>query len=109
MTSATHTESFTVRSERHGGSHTIRLSGGLDLGARAPLLDEIERVEPSDATTLIVDLCELDFIDSAGLEALVEARDRWQECGGRLEYLCAPGPIQHLLQVTGVDTLLTAA
>jgi anti-sigma B factor antagonist len=109
ITTATHTESFTVRSERHGGSHTVRLSGGLDLAGRAPLMEELERLELSDATTLIVDLCGLEFIDSSGLDALVEAKRRWHEGGGRLEFLCAPGPIQILLQITGVDTLLFRA
>ena len=109
MTSATHTESLTARSQRHGGSHTVRLSGGLDLAGRAPLMEELERLEPSDAKTLIVDLCGLEFIDSAGLDTLVEAKRRWHERGGRLEFLCAPGPIQILLQITGVDTLLSRA
>ena len=109
MTGVTQTERFTFRSERNGGAQTVRLSGGLDLAGRGPLMDELGRLDVGDAKTLIVDLRELEFIDSSGIAALVEAKRRWREDGGRLELLCAPGPIQLLLQITGLDTLLATA
>ena len=109
MAAATQVESFSIRRERHGGAQTVRLSGGLDLAGREPLMDELERLGVTHAKTLIVDLRELEFIDSSGIDALVKAKRRWRENGGRLEFLCEPGPVQRVLQMTGVDTLLATA
>jgi anti-sigma B factor antagonist len=84
------------------------MSGEFDLAGRELLIEELERLD-RNGSTLIVDLRELDFIDSSGISALVEAKRRWRESGGRLELVCQPGSVQRALQMTGVDTLLASA
>ena len=102
-------ETFSVESERHGESHNIRLRGEFDLAGYDAVTQELAQVEASDAQNVIVDLRELEFIDSSGISALVEAQLRFRDSGKRLEFLCGPGSVQRVLQMTGVDTLLAIA
>ena len=100
-------DSLSIESERHGDSHTVRLYGEFDLAAVDDVTRELRQLEEGDAQSVIVDLRELEFIDSSGISVLVEAQLRFRENGGRLEFLCGPGPVQRVLQMTGVDTLLS--
>lgn len=109
MSNLATTQSFSIDSERHGESHTVRMYGEFDLAAVDDATRELRQLEESDAQNVIVDLRELEFIDSSGISALVEAQLRFRENGSRLEFLCGPGPVQRVLQMTGVDTLLAIA
>jgi anti-anti-sigma factor len=52
-----------VRNE--GRSTVITVSGELDLASSPALQEELDRVATSDSQMLIIDLRELDFMDSA--------------------------------------------
>ena len=65
-----------ITSGRSGDLVTITLDGELDVG-NVGLLDGTIRVaEKEDCKKILVDLQELSFIDSSGLELLLEARCR---------------------------------
>jgi anti-sigma B factor antagonist len=102
-------QSFSIESVRDGESHTVRLYGEFDLAAVDDVTRELRQLEEGTAQNVIVDLRELEFIDSSGISALVEAQVRFRENGSRLEFLCGPGPVQRVLQMTGVHTLLALA
>src|SRR5918998_6325921 len=62
-----HLGTLTLRSTREGDAHVLALSGELDL-AGADLLDsELHRAECSDASEIVIDLRDLEFIDSTGI------------------------------------------
>ncbi len=96
--------SLAVRSERDGEAHIIELIGELDLDG-APRLDEALRdAEAGDATSIIVDLGRLDFIDSTGLRLLVMAAERSDQ--GRFSLLRGPKQVQRVFEITDlVDRL----
>jgi anti-sigma B factor antagonist len=79
----------------------VRLSGELDM-ANAPLLQgAIEEADLQAKTMLVLDLEELQFIDSTGLRIILWARERCQE--GDREFAVTPGSpqVQRLLTVSG--------
>jgi anti-sigma B factor antagonist len=81
----------------------LSLRGELDL-ASAPLLQgEIEGSEVAAAAIVVLDLQELEFIDSTGLRVLLGARERTHERGQ--EFAITPGSkqVQRLLSITRVD------
>ena len=81
----------------------LRLRGELDL-ASAPLLQgEIEGSEVGAAAIVVLDLQELEFIDSTGLRVLLSAHERSRERGQ--EFAITPGSqqVQRLLAITRVD------
>ena len=87
------------------GSLVLMVHGELDI-ATSPLLDEaLARARGTDATSIVVDLRSLSFIDSTGLHVLVRhARAE----GGRARIRLTKGPshIQRVFQLSGVSEYL---
>lgn len=81
----------------------VRLSGEMDISrvdeVRALLLEAVTRTDGPAA--VVVDLSDLTFCDSAGLNLLLRARLQAEESGHTLR-LAAPGAqMLRLLEITG--------
>jgi anti-anti-sigma factor len=87
----------------------IGVRGELDLASSPALEHELERGAASKAEVVIVDLRDLEFMDSTGLSVLVRAHQRATENGQRFGIVRGPQQVQRLLSLTGVaDRLLLA-
>ncbi len=98
---------FRVEVLNHGQAAVIAVSGELDLASSPALQEELDRLASSDAKLLIIDLRELDFMDSTGLSVLVRAHQRAEEHGRQLAMVKGPQQVQRLLSLTGVGDRLT--
>jgi anti-sigma B factor antagonist len=85
------------------------VSGELDLASSAALEEELDRVDVLGVTHVIIDLRELEFMDSTGLSTLVKAHQRAAEAGKEFGLVRGPQQVQRLLSLTGVDERLTFA
>ncbi|MEV6734430.1 STAS domain-containing protein [Streptomyces sp. NPDC051364] len=96
-----------VQVESAARSIVVRVGGEMDID-RAPLLHEaLDSVitRPDCPVEIVVDLAELTFCDSSGLNALLQARLTAEQHGRRIR-LHAPSPqVIRLLEVTGADQL----
>jgi anti-sigma B factor antagonist len=84
-----------------GDRIVVRLDGELDM-ANAPLLKTaLEEADLDGRSMLVLDVQQLQFIDSTGLRTILWARERCLE-GGR-EFALTPGSqqVQRLLAVSG--------
>jgi anti-sigma B factor antagonist len=97
---------FKTELHRDGGVAVLALWGELDLSSSAELDGQLERL---DADRIIVDLRELEFIDSTGLGALVKAHQRAQAEGRFLGLVKGGAQVQRLLDLTGLSRRLTIA
>jgi anti-sigma B factor antagonist len=81
----------------------LRLEGELDMANASRLQDAIESAGLEARTMVVLDLQQLEFIDSTGLRIILSARARSQERGQ--EFAITPGSqqVQRLLSVTGVS------
>jgi anti-anti-sigma factor len=97
---------LTVRSDRRGDTHTIALSGEMDLSNAGEVERELLHAEATDARTIVVDLSELTFMDSTGIRLLIaaDARSRADSC--RLSLIRPPAAVARVLCIAGVDELL---
>jgi anti-anti-sigma factor len=77
---------FEVRTSREGGCVRLALSGELDLASADELDEVIRQAESGDGLRIVVDLADLRFIDSTGLNVLLKARARSRENGHRLTF-----------------------
>lgn len=100
---------LSMRSEREGDVHTLRLSGELDLATAAEVQRELEHVEATDAESIVLDLSELTFMDSTGVRLLVTAHARARADSNRLTLLRGGRAVQRILQLSGVEALLPFA
>jgi anti-anti-sigma factor len=88
---------------RHESDRVIlTLAGELDMASSELLEQAIANEDLAGAATLVLDLEQLQFIDSTGLRVILTAFER---CRGRgQEFAITPGSqqVQRLLSVTGV-------
>ena len=78
----------------------------LDLSGVDRAREAIEQAEASDASLLVLDLSELDFIDSTGLEVLLRAARRAHDAGRRLVVARPSRYVRRLLEMTAIDQSL---
>jgi anti-anti-sigma factor len=95
-----------VGHERSTDAHVIRLAGEMDLGnvdeARQAVIEAIE----SEDVDVIVDISELEFIDSIGISMLLEVQAASRRDSNRLGFRGARAGVASVLQLTGVDKQL---
>ena len=81
----------------------LALHGELDL-LGAPLLQkEIESAEIEATGIVVLDLQDLQFIDSAGLRVILAAHERSQEHGNELALTPGSEQVQRLFTIAGVS------
>ena len=64
---------------------TVAVTGRLDALSTPELRTELARLEEADVRDVTIDLSAVEFVDSAGLAALVKAMKTAREHGGDVE------------------------
>jgi anti-sigma B factor antagonist len=87
------------------GYRGCRLTGEIDFTSTGPLQATLSAMILPGGGTVVVDLSGVDFIDSSGLGALVQADRIANERDTRLILVPSPA-VRRLLRVTALDTVL---
>ena len=86
----------------------VTVKGEVDLFSARRLRQLIWRAkehEDVDPTRVVVDLSEVEFMDTAGLEVLLEEWNSFRQLDGRMCLVAPEGPITRLLEVSGLGEL----
>jgi anti-sigma B factor antagonist len=83
----------------------LRPEGEIDAMTVAPFRRALEQLATSGQ--IIVDLSDVEFVDSAGLGALVGGIRRIGELGGTAAIACSRSGLARVLHVTGLDKVVT--
>ncbi len=91
------------RTAAAGGEVCIELHGELDRGTTLTLARELLPLEREAATSVVLDLTDLSFVDVGGLKLILEAARHLRATGGQLT-LANPSPaVRRLLELTAID------
>lgn len=91
-----------LSTDAKGDARVVRLAGELDLYNAHAVRDALLAACAEGPTRIVVDLDEVDFIDSTALGVLIEARTKLPNRKGFL--LAAPGlETRRALQISGLD------
>jgi anti-anti-sigma factor len=63
-------------------------------------------VSTASAGAFVLDLCDLDFLDSSGLRLILRARALLARGDRELAIVCPPGPVRRLFELAGIADLL---
>ena len=85
----------------------FKLCGELDIASSGTLEDAVARADGTEV--VVADLRLLDFIDSAGLSALINTDKRTRAQGREFILLEGVGQVERLLELTGVAGHLIVA
>ena len=98
-------QTFSVTVSKDRDRATVAVRGELDMSG----IDRVNRAfaEAEEGTKLLVlDLSQLDFIDSTGLEVILRAARRAHDNGGRLVVSRPSRYVRRLLEMTAIDQSL---
>lgn len=95
-----------VRPGARGAAHLL-LTGDLDFETADDLVDAADRLLGNGTRQLVVDLAGVDICDSSGLSALISVQHAAQSVDGGLRLVGIRPRLRRVLQVTGLDELLT--
>jgi len=95
---------FGVTSRDIKGGRVFAFKGELDISTIDGL---VEQITGPAGSFIVIDLSELTFTDSSGLGAILTARWKMIRDGGTLVLSRPKRNVQALLEVTGLDELVT--
>ena len=93
--------------ERHDDRTRIaKLEGRIDSTNCTEFETQLEAGVDADATLVILDFGEVNFISSAGLRVVLKLAKQLRSRGAKLGLCSLPTPIQQVLEVSGFDRIL---
>jgi len=96
---------FEAVSARHDGEVVISLRGELDVATEPAFRAELDAVVAAPCR-VVVDMSDLEFMDSSGLSTLVRARQQLLGEGGELVVRHPSGIVRRVLEVSGLTVLV---
>jgi anti-anti-sigma factor len=97
------TKPLELRTEQDQGAPRLVVSGELDLASAEQLDAGLKQLESSEPDLIVLDLRELEFMDSTGLRTVIAADARARERGGRLVVVRAPEEVDRVFRLTRMD------
>ena len=90
------------------GDALIALTGELDLSGAPALDEEIDRLAgEDDVRRVVLDLRELEFMDSSGLRLVALAERKLSAAGRELVLVRGPDTVQRVFAITRMEDHLT--
>jgi anti-sigma B factor antagonist len=86
-----------------GGTVVIALLGELDLASACTFSAKFEQAAAGGPAAIVVDLSELEFIDSTGLRCILLAHERCDGRGPRFAVVPGDGQAARLLEIARVE------
>ena len=85
----------------------VLVRGEVDLATAPTLTEEIDAAMRDSAGAFVVDLCDVEFLDSTGVTVLLHARAFLARDERDLVVVCPPGPVLRIFEMAGIDDLFT--
>lgn len=98
---------FPVRTES-SGVVVVKPAGRLNMVAAPTLRKELHAIVEAGQTRVVVDLSEVDFIDSSGLGALISGLKVARQAGGDLRIAAPTRQVTTVLELTNLNRVLRA-
>lgn len=93
---------LTVRVEQDADSLVVRALGELDIATANSLDEELRRVWYCDAAPILLDLGEVEFLDSVGVRSLLAVAKHSRERGDRLRIRRDSAAVRRVITVSGL-------
>ena len=97
---------FVVETDPLNGAPGVLVRGELDIDTARRLTHVLDMEIRASVGAFVVDLVDLDFLDSSGVNVLVRARALLGREDRELVVICPPGPARRIFEITNLDGLL---
>ncbi|MEA2784071.1 MAG: anti-sigma factor antagonist [Candidatus Eremiobacteraeota bacterium] len=97
-----HHEDLSIHVHVVDDMQVFELVGSLDIATSPTVRAALTSASERGSHRLIVDLTQVDFLDSTGLGALIGGQRRAKEFSGEVRLVAKEGQILRLLRITGL-------
>ena len=84
------------------GRLVVHVAGEVDMHSAPALRQALDGLDEEN-NDLVLDLTDLQFMDSSGVGVLVGAHKRSETAHRQVTIVCPPGPVSRVLTITGLD------
>ncbi|SHN32013.1 STAS domain-containing protein [Gracilibacillus kekensis] len=84
----------------------VKLTGEIDAYTAPKLKEALLPLTKMGNTTVVVDLEQVNYMDSTGLGVFISALKSTKEYGSELRLVALQGRVQRLFEITGLDSVL---
>ena len=98
---------FEVDDSGPGDAPGVAVHGEVDISVAEALEEALDAAVRESAGAFIVDLSDLDFIESTGLQVLLRARGLLGREDRELVVVCPHGPVRRVFELSGLSALFT--
>ena len=95
-------QNYTVEHDPVEGALLVMASGELDVAAAPRLATVLSMATASAEPVVVLDLAEVDFIDSTALGAIMHASTEAEAAGKKMLVVALDGPVRRLLEITNL-------
>ena len=99
-------QDFGVERVDVNGAPGVAVRGEVDVSVTTRLEQAVDTAIRNSRGAFVIDLCEVEFIDSTGLGVILRARAILARDGRALAVVCVPGSVRRLFDMAGVADLL---
>ena len=99
---------FTAHTTNGGDTCRLKLAGEFDFAGR-PLADDALERSRDKGQKLVLDLSELEFIDSMGIHFVVTAHERARAAGREFSIVRGGPQVDRVFNLVGLDDVLPFA
>jgi len=96
-----------ITEEFHNHWVTLQINGEIDMATGPELRQRIVQYVQDGHINIVLDLTNVDFVDSTGLGVLIGGLKRTRSHGGDLRCIGLTEPLKEMFKLTGLDTVLT--
>ncbi len=100
-------DSVEIIERKVGAVDIIAVKGRLDASSSEKAEERINRLLDAGGRSLLVNLCDLDYISSSGLRVLLAALKRLKKDGGALRIACAQPQILEVFTMAGFHRIFS--
>lgn len=101
------TELAWIEIEDHGGTPLLRVAGEIDLSNAARVIEALGDAVPGDASVVLVDLSETEYLDSTGIAMLFRLGERLRVARQELRLVVPPdAPIRRAVELTNLNRVI---
>jgi anti-sigma B factor antagonist len=100
-------QEFEIEVRSGTATPVVAVRGEVDVATAPQLREGLQRVIADGASTVILDLLGVTFLDSTALGVLVGAHKRCRELGGELRVVVADPRLVKIFEITGLTGVLT--